>query len=134
MEKKIGKLRKTTIYGGSRRAVKRGRIHRFAKWTEDTYGIPWRKMYEKIRHGRIKTWEGCGIIRCMDEYGFHGNPCDLWNRCVRNRFCDFMEERQMSRMTTWKRFSAGDFSELEMKGISATYRYWRENVDSLNEL
>lgn len=133
MEQNVRKVAKTTICGGSRRAVKRGRIHRFAKWAEDRYGIPCRSMYEKIRRGRIKTWEGSGIARCMDDYGFHGNPGDLWNRCVRNKFCDFMEERQMSRMTTWKRFSANDFSELEMKGISATYRYWRENIDSLKE-
>lgn len=133
MEKTYRKVRKTRISTGSKRAVKRGRIHRFAKWTEDMYGIPWRSMYEKIRLGRIKTWEGSGIIRCMDDYGFHGNPDELWNRCVRNKFCEFMEEKQMSRMTTWRKFSANDFSELEMKGISATYRYWRENIDSIKE-
>ena len=42
-----------------------------------------------------------------------------------------MEERQMSRMTKWKRFSAHDFSELEIEGIRATYRYWPENIDSV---
>ena len=35
----------------------------------------------------------------------------------------------MSHMTTYRRFGANDFSKLELDGISATYRYWRENID-----
>ena len=130
MEKTYGKVKKTRISTGLNTAVKRGRIHRFSKWVEHTYGIPWNSIYDKIRKGRIKEWEVCGIVRCMQEYGFHGSPGDLWNKCVRNRFVEFMEAKQMSRMTTWRKFSGNDFSELEMKGISATYRYWRENIDS----
>lgn len=124
------KVRKTTISGGSHHAVKRGRIHRFAKWTEEFYGIPFRGMYEKLRRGKIKKWESVGITRCLQEYGFHGSPGELWNVCIRNKFCAYMETRQMSRMTTWKRFSANDFSELEMNGIRETYIYWRTNIDS----
>lgn len=133
MEEKVRKVRKSRISTGAQRAVKRGRIHRFAKWAELEYGIPRRTMYEKLRRNRIKTWEGAGITRCMDDFGFHGTPSELWNKCIRNKFCEFMETRQMSRMTTWKRFSAGEFSGLEMNGISATYRYWRENIDTFNE-
>lgn len=129
MEEKTRKVLKTTINGRSRRAAKRGRAHRFSKWVEGAYGIPYRSMYEKLRHGRIKTWEGAGIIRCMDDFGFHGTPEELWQRCVRNRFCEFMEERQMSRATVWKRFGAADFSSLEMEGISAVYRRWRREID-----
>lgn len=132
MERTYRKVKKTRITTGSKHAVKRGVIHRFAKWAGNRYGIPWRSVYEKIRKGRVKAWEGSGIIRCMDEYGFHGSPDELWDRCVRNKFCDFMEERQMSRMTTCRKFSTSDFSELEMKGISATYRFWRENIDSIS--
>lgn len=127
--KKVPKMRIST-YRGS--AVKRGRIHRFAKWTEENYGVPWRTMYEKLRRRRVKTWEGSGIVRCMDDFGFHGTPEDLWRKCVKKQFCNFMETRQMCYATTWKRFSRNDFSELEMKGISAVYRYWRENVDIKN--
>lgn len=129
MEENVRKVRKSRISTGRRGAVKRGRIHRFARWCEETYGTPWRSMYEKLRHGRVKAWEGAGIIRCMDEYGFHGNPGDLWNKCKRNGFCEFMETRQMSRMTVWKRFGANDFNALEMEGIVSTYRNWRMNID-----
>ena len=132
MEENIRKVRISTIAGRSQRAVKRGRIHRFSKWIEKEYGIPWCSMYDKMRKNRIKTWEGKGIIRCMDEYGFNGTPSELWNKCVRNKFCQFMTTQQMSHMTTWKRFSKGTFSNLEMEGISATYKYWRECIDSLN--
>lgn len=132
MKKNIRKMSKTALMGYKDSAVKRGRIHRFAKWAEATYGVPFRTMYNKLKTNTVKTWEGAGIVRCMDEYGFHGNPGDLWNRCVRNRFCEFMETKQMSRMTVWKRFGANDFNELEMNGISATYRHWRESMDSKN--
>ena len=132
MKQNIRKVSKMALMGYKERAVKRGRIHRFAKWANEVYGVPFRTMYNKLKTNNVKTWEGAGIIRCMDEYGFHGRPEDLWSRCVRNKFCEFMETKQMSRMTVWRRFSANDFSELEMNGISATYRHWRENIDSIN--
>ena len=130
MKENVRKVRKTRISTGAHHAVKRGRIHRFSIWIEEVYGIPFRSIYEKMRQKRIKKWEGAGIIRCMDEYGFHGNPEQLWLRVKRNTFCDFMETKQMSRMTVWKRFGENNFTELEMNGICATYKYWRENVDS----
>jgi uncharacterized protein YktB (UPF0637 family) len=40
-----------------------------------------------------------------------------------------METKQMSHMTTYRRFGENDFNELELNGISATYRHWRENID-----
>lgn len=129
MEEKTRKVRKTTINGRSFRAAKRGRVHRFAKWVEENHGVPFRSMYAKLRNRRVKTWEGAGIVRCMDEFGFHGTPGELWNKCIRNRLCEFMEEKQMSRATVWKRFGADDFTELELKGIAAMYRYWREKID-----
>ena len=127
---KIKKMPKVRISTYRASAVKRGRVHRFSKWAGDTYGMPWRSMYEKLRRNRIKTWEGAGIIRCMSEYGFHGNPGELWDKCKRNQFCDFMFAKQMSRNTVWKRFSANDFSELELNGIQATYKRWREEIDT----
>ena len=130
MKENIRKVSKIALMGYRTGAVKRGRIHRFAKWTEMTYGVPFRTMYNKLKTNNVKIWEGAGIIRCMDEYGFHGKPGELWNRCVRNKFCEFMETKQMSRMTVWRRFAEDNFSELEMNGISATYRNWRENIDS----
>lgn len=129
MKEITGNVRKTRITTGRRGAVKRGRIHRFSKWTEEKYGIPWRSMYEKLRKNRVKIWESAGITQCMDEYGFHGSPGELWTKCVRNSFCEFMEKKQMSRMTVWKRFGADDFTELEMNGLSATYRKWRNETD-----
>ena len=91
MKRNIRKVSKSALMGYRDSAVKHGRLHRFAKWAEETYGIYWRSMYEKLRHGRVKKWEGAGIIRCMDEYGFHGTPGELWSRCVKNRFADFMK-------------------------------------------
>lgn len=132
MKEKIRKVPKMRISTYRHNAVKRGRIHRFAKWTEDIYGVPFRTMYNKLRKNRVKIWEGAGIIRCMDEYGFHGTPGELWTKCTRNRFVEFMKRKQMSRMTIWQRFGADDFTDLEMQGISAAYRQWRENVDSKN--
>lgn len=132
MEQKVRKVRKSRISTGSHCAVKRGRMHRFAKWVEDVHGVPFRGMYEKLRGGRSKGWEDIGISRCMDEYGFHGTPTDLWNKCVRNRFCEFMETKGMSRMTTWKKFSAGEFTELEMRGIQDIYKFWHHNVETKN--
>lgn len=133
MEEKTRKVKKTTINGRSSRAAKRGRVHRFAKWVEEKHGVPFRSMYAKLRHGRVKTWEGSGIVRCMDEFGFHGTPGELWSKCIRNRLCEFMEGKQMSRATVWKRFGADDFTELELKGIAAMYRYWREKIDLKEE-
>ena len=132
MKQNIRKVSKLALMGYKKRAVKRGRIHRFSKWIEQRYGIPWRTTYCKVREGRIKAGEGAGIEKCIREYGFKGSPKELWMSCTKNHFCDFMETKQMSRMTVWRRFSANDFSELEMNGISATYRHWRENIDSIN--
>lgn len=133
MEENVRKIRKSRISKGMRGAVRRGRLHRFSKWTELTYGIPWRSMYEKMRRGRIKLWERQGITECMKEYGFEGKPQELWDTCGRNHFAAFMEKRQMSRMTVWRKFSTGDFSELEMEGISTIYRKWRGMTDSKKE-
>lgn len=129
MKESIVKVRKTRISTGKHRAVRRGRVHRFAKWVEAEYGVSWFSVYDKLRKNRIKTWEGSGIIRCMDEFGFHGTPEELWRKCVKNRFVEFMETRQMCRATTYRRFKENTFNELELNGISATYRYWRENID-----
>jgi hypothetical protein len=65
----------------------------------------------------------------MQEFGFYGSPGDLWQKCVKNKFADYMETKQMSHMTTYRRFGENDFNELELNGISATYRHWRENID-----
>ena len=124
--KKVPKMRISTYIGN---AVKRGRVHRFSKWAEDRYGIQWRTMYEKLRRGRVKTWEDVGIIRCMDEFGFHGTPDDLWGKCIKKQFCNFMETKQMCYATTWKRFSKNDFTEIELEGISSIYQYWKSNID-----
>ena len=129
MKESIVKVRKTRISTGSHRAVRRGRVHRFAKWAEEVYGISWISIYDKLKKNRVKTWEGAGIIRCMQEFGFYGSPGDLWQKCVKNKFADYMETKQMSHMTTYRRFGENDFNELELKGISATYRHWRENID-----
>ena len=129
MKESIVKVRKSRISTGSHCAVRRGRVHRFAKWAEDVYGISWISIYDKLKKNRVKTWEGAGIIRCMQEFGFYGSPGDLWQKCVKNKFADYMETKQMSHMTTYRRFGENDFNELELKGISATYRHWRENID-----
>lgn len=129
MEKRIKKVRKTLIFKGSRHAVKRGRMHRFAKWAKQEYGISFMTVYEKLRRHRIKPWEGAGIIRCMHEFGFHGRPDDLWGKCVKNKLYDFMKTKGMCRVVVKERFSSNNFSELEMKGYSDTYRNWRENID-----
>jgi hypothetical protein len=129
MKESIVKVRKSRISTGSHCAVRRGRVHRFAKWAEEVYGISWISMYDKLKKNRVKTWEGAGIIRCMQEFGFYGSPGDLWQKCVKNKFADYMETKQMSHMTTYRRFGENDFNELELNGISATYRHWRENID-----
>ena len=129
MKESIVKVRKSRISTGSHCAVRRGRVHRFAKWAEEVYGISWISIYDKLKKNRVKTWEGAGIIRCMQEFGFYGSPGDLWQKCVKNKFADYMKTKQMSHMTTYRRFGENDFNELELKGISATYRHWRENID-----
>lgn len=129
MKESIVKVRKSRISTGSHCAVRRGRVHRFAKWAEEVYGISWISIYDKLKKNRVKTWEGTGIIRCMQEFGFYGSPGDLWQKCVKNKFADYMETKQMSHMTTYRRFGENDFNELELNGISATYRHWRENID-----
>ena len=129
MKENIVKVRKSRISTGSHRAGRRGRVHRFAKWAEEVYGISWISIYDKLKKNRVKTWEGAGIIRCMQEFGFYGSPGDLWQKCVKNKFADYMETKQMSHMTTYRRFGENDFNELELNGISATYRHWRENID-----
>ena len=129
MKESIVKVRKSRISTGSHCAVRRGRVHRFAKWAEEVYGISWISIYDKLKKNRVKTWEGAGIIRCMQEFGFYGSPGDLWQKCVKNKFADYMETKQMSHMTTYRRFGENDFNELELKGISTTYRHWRENID-----
>ena len=129
MKESIVKVRKSRISTGSHCAVRRGRVHRFAKWAEEVYGISWISIYDKLKKNRVKTWEGAGIIRCMQEFGFYGSPGDLWQKCVKNKFADYMETKHMSHMTTYRRFGENDFNELELKGISATYRHWRENID-----
>lgn len=129
MKESIVKVRKSRISTGSHCAVRRGRVHRFAKWAEEVYGISWISIYGKLKKNRVKTWEGAGIIRCMQEFGFYGSPGDLWQKCVKNKFADYMETKQMSHMTTYRRFGENDFNELELNGISATYRHWRENID-----
>lgn len=129
MKESIVKVRKSRISTGSHCAVRRGRVHRFAKWAEEVYGISWISIYDKLKKNRVKTWEGAGIIRCMQEFGFYGSPGDLWQKCVKNKFADYMETKQMSHMTTYRRFGENDFNELELNGISATYRHWRENID-----
>ena len=133
MKESIVKVRKSRISTGSHCAVRRGRVHRFAKWAEEAYGISWISIYDKLKKNRVKTWEGAGIIRCMQEFGFYGSPGDLWQKCVKNKFADYMETKQMSHMTTYRRFGENDFNELELKGISATYRHWRENIDPKRE-
>ena len=129
MKESIVKVRKSRISTGSHCAVRRGRVHRFAKWAEEVYGISWISIYDKLKKNRVKTWEGAGIIRCMQEFGFYGSPGDLWQKCVKNKFADYMETKQMSHMTTYRRFGKNDFNELELNGISATYKHWRENID-----
>lgn len=114
-------------------AVKRGRTHRFAKWCEQEFNIPWQTIYTKIRSRRIKLWEMNGITSCIQEFGFQGSPNELWGNCVKNQFCDFMNDKQMSRMTVWRRFSANDFTKIEMDGFRRTYTFWVERIESKNK-
>ena len=133
MKGNVRKVRKTTIYSGAHNDEKRGLIHRFAKWVEDMYGIPFRSTYDKLRENRIKEWEDVGIAQCMNEYGFIGTPGDLWKKCARNTFCEFMAAKQMSRMTVWKRFGADNFNGLEIIGIKNAYCRWKENIEPNND-
>lgn len=133
MEGSVRKVRKSRISTGMHGAVKRGRIHRFSKWVEKTYGLKWQTMYEKLRRRRIKRWELEGLTACMEAFGFHGSPSELWNKCKRNAFSDFMESMQMSRNTVWKRFSADDWTELELRGVRSIYRMWMQNCELKKE-
>lgn len=129
MAEKLRKVRKSRISTGAHSAVKRGRIHRFSKWCDNSFEIYWRTVYNKMRTHRMKPWEVEGITGCMDRYGFHGSPLDLWNKCRRNHFAEFMEGLGMSRRTLRKRFAADDWNTLELQGVKATYEWWLKNVE-----
>lgn len=134
MEENIRKVSKIRISTYKDSAVKRGRIHRFAKWCSKKYGISWRGIYETFRGSNTSLWKWEGMESCVREFDprHRGKVGKVWDSCVRNRFVDFMATKGMSRMTVWKRFTADDWNRIELKGIRATYEWWLENVELKN--
>lgn len=107
-------------------AVKRSKIYHFALWCADKYHISPRGIYEKLRRGRTKRWEWEGIENCVREYkpGWDGDLKRFWDEQERSRciFSVFMEDKDMSYSTVWKRFSKPGFSEIEMRGLRSLYK------------
>lgn len=128
MKENIRKVKKSRIYTGLHGAVKRGEFMRFSRWCDHRYGTRWRGIYENFRMGVFKRWKWEGIESCIREFcpGFEGKPEDLWAIAKKSHLCDFMGKKDMSRMTVWKRFTAGDWTELELRGIRSVYQEWKE--------
>ena len=131
MEENIRKVSKIRLLAYSDSAVKRGRIHRFAKWCSDQYDISWRGIYESFRGSNTSAWKWDGIEKCIQEFhsSDYENTGKFWNECKKNKFAEFMKEKGMSRGTLWKRFGADDWNRLELKGIKASYEWWLEHVE-----
>ena len=131
MEENIRKVSRIRLLAYTDSAVKRGRIHRFSKWCSRKYDISWRGIYETFRGARTSEWKWEGMESCVREFDpqHRGDVNKVWENCVRNRLADFMSTKGMSRMTVWKRFSANDWTPLELKGIRGTYEWWLKNVE-----
>ena len=131
MEKNIVKVRKSRISTGSHNAVRRGRIHRFAKWCGERYNISWRGIYENFRGVEPKGWKWEGMESCIKQFcpEHEGAPKEFWNSCTKNHFVEFMNSKDISRMTLWKKFDADEWTELELKGIRHMFFFWLENVE-----
>ena len=131
MEKNIRKVSKIRIYTYRDGAVKRGKLHRFARWCANEYGISWRGVYENLRSSGTSEWKWKGLTSCLKEFSpeHEGDAARVWDNCTRNRLAEFMTERGMSRMTVWKRFGANDWTPLELNGLKNTYEWWISNMD-----
>ena len=131
MEENIRKVSKMRISTYRDIAVKRGRVHRFSKWCAQKYKTSWRGIYESFRDSNTPLWKIEGMENCVREFkpSHKGSLRMFWKKCVKNRFAEFMVEKNCSRVTLWKRFQANDWNELEKKGIKAIYHYWLENVE-----
>lgn len=133
MKENVRKVRKTRINTGTYNAVKRKKVHRFARWCEQQYGTNWRGIYENFRTNIFKAWKWEGIQNCIRQFDpeFIGTPAELWASVKRNAFCEFMDTKNMSRMTTWRRFSADDWTDLELVGIRDVYSCWIKEYESV---
>lgn len=131
MEENIRKVSKIRLLAYTDSAVKRGTIHRFAKWCAERYNISWRGIYESFRGANTSEWKREGMINCIKEFNpeHQGSLKDFWDGCSKNKFADFMISKGICRNTLWKKFSTDNWTELEVKGIKAIYQYWLENVE-----
>ena len=134
MAENIRKISKSDLLVYADTAVKRGRIHRFAKWCSERYNISWRGIYENFRGVEPKGWKWEGMESCIKQYcpEHRGTPKEFWDRCTKNLFVEFMNEKDISRMTLWKKFDADEWTELELKGIRHMFFYWLEKVELKN--
>ena len=134
MKENIRKIKKSAICGGPHSAVKRGRAHRFSKWCAERYNISWRGVYENLRHTDPLRWKWEGMDSCVKEFcpEHNGTLREFWNGCKKNHFVEFMKDKDICRMTLWKKFNDDQWTELERKGIRSMYRYWLENVEPKN--
>ena len=135
MEGNIRKMSRIRISTYQNAAVKRGHVYRFCCWCSQAYGEKWRGLYENFRMGLFKRWKWEGIENCMREYDpeFRGTIREFWCKHKSNRFYDYMSRKDMSRMTTYRRFNADDFTDFEFKGIRKVYTEWQERNNSQNE-
>lgn len=131
MEKRTRKVSKIRISTYTDHAVKRGRVHRFSKWCAENYKISWRGIYESFRGSNTPLWKMEGMENCVLEFcpEHQGSLKKFWKGCVKNRFAEFMIQKNICRGTLWKRFRANDWTRLEKKGIRPTYEWWLENVE-----
>lgn len=131
MEENIRKVPKVRLLAYADSAVKRGRVHRFSKWCAGKYKMSWRGVYESFRGLNTPLWKVEGMENCVKEFNpkHKGSLRKFWKGCVKNRFAEFMEQKDICRSTLWKRFQANDWTPLEKKGIKATYEWWLENVE-----
>ena len=131
MEESLRKVPKMRLLAYAGVAVKRGRVHRFAKWCAKKYNISWRGIYESFRGSNTSDWKWEGMHACVQEYDprYKRYSKKFWEECKKNMFAEFMSTKGMSRGTLWKRVSADSWNALELKGIKATYNWWLENVE-----
>lgn len=131
MEENIRKVSKMRLLAYADGAVKRGRVHRFSKWCAERYNMSWRGIYENFRSVPPLRWKWEGMESCVREFrpGHKGTLKDFWNSCTKNHFVEFMKDKDISRGTLWKKFDADNWTDLEKKGIKATYEWWLENVE-----
>lgn len=131
MEENVRKVSKVRLLTYTDGAVKRGTAHRFAKWCSEKYNISWRGVYESFRGSNTSEWKKEGMFHCVQEFDpeYGGTLKEFWKNVQKNRFADFMNQKGICRNTLWKKFTADDWTELELKGIKAMYQYWLENVE-----